>query len=200
MNIIWQTIKWFSDGSHWSGDMGIPHRVLEHVEVSAFALVLATALALPIGLLIGHTRRGELVAVSIGNLGRVASREGRFDEALPLLERSVELLRDVGDLAQSFESETRIAELLLFESRWSVALVTARQTLVKSEGLEGVSPQVPALHRIIGYALAGLGELDEARTALLNYCASSARSSVWAPRRIRSRRSAISASRFSRTC
>lgn len=30
----------------------------------------------------------------------------------------------------------------------------------------GVSPQVPVLHRIIGYALAGRGEMDEARAAL----------------------------------
>ena len=84
MNIIWQTIKWFSDGSHWSGDMGIPHRVLEHVEVSAFALVLATALALPIGLLIGHTRRGELIAVSIGNLGRALPSFGILAIIFPL--------------------------------------------------------------------------------------------------------------------
>ena len=109
---------------------------------------------------------GMMTGLAIGNLGRVASREGRFDEALPLLQRSVELLREVGDLAQSFESETRIAELFLFEGRWSEALVAARQTLVKSEGLEGVSPQVPALRRIIGYALAGQGQMAEARTAL----------------------------------
>ena len=109
---------------------------------------------------------GMMTGLAIGNLGRVASREGRFDEALSLLERSVELLRNVGDLAQSYESETRLAELFLLEGRWSEALVAARQTLVKAEGLDGVSPQVPALRRIIGYALVGLGDVDKARIAL----------------------------------
>jgi tetratricopeptide (TPR) repeat protein len=109
---------------------------------------------------------GMMRGLALGNLGRVASREGRFDEALPLLERSVELLRDVGDLPQSLESETRIAELFLFEGRWEDARAAGRETLTKAEGLMGVSPQVPVLHRIIGYALAGRGEMDEARAAL----------------------------------
>src|SRR5207237_8155805 len=109
---------------------------------------------------------GMMTGLAIGNLGRAASSEGRFDEALPVLERSVELLRNVGDLAQSFESETRIAWAFLVEGRWSEARVAARQTLVKAEGLDGVSPQVPALRRFIGYAHAGLGEMGQARTAL----------------------------------
>jgi osmoprotectant transport system permease protein len=45
-------------------------RVLEHVEITFAAVGLAIAIALPIGLTIGHTRRGELLAVSVANLGR----------------------------------------------------------------------------------------------------------------------------------
>jgi osmoprotectant transport system permease protein len=61
---------WLANPIHWSGPDGVPVRVLEHVELSLTAVAIAIVIALPIGLLIGHTRRGEFVAVSIANLGR----------------------------------------------------------------------------------------------------------------------------------
>lgn len=70
MNIITETARWFADGSHWSGTSGIPARVFEHVQISLVAVVLGALVALPIGLFIGHTRRAEFIAVSVGNLGR----------------------------------------------------------------------------------------------------------------------------------
>jgi len=65
-----ELLSWFGDGEHWSGPNGVPIRVLEHVELSATGVALALVIALPIGLLIGHRRRGEFAAVSIANLGR----------------------------------------------------------------------------------------------------------------------------------
>jgi osmoprotectant transport system permease protein len=44
--------------------------LFEHLQISFYATMIAAIVALPVGLLIGHTRRGEFVAVSIGNLGR----------------------------------------------------------------------------------------------------------------------------------
>jgi osmoprotectant transport system permease protein len=41
-----------------------------HVWISALALVIAVAIALPIGVYLGHRGSGELLAVSIGNAGR----------------------------------------------------------------------------------------------------------------------------------
>jgi osmoprotectant transport system permease protein len=70
MNIINETVRWFADESHWSGSSGVPARVLEHLQISLLAVGVAAVIALPIGLFIGHTRRGEFVAVSVGNLGR----------------------------------------------------------------------------------------------------------------------------------
>jgi osmoprotectant transport system permease protein len=63
-------LKWLIDGAHWTGFDGIPVRILEHVEVSAAAVIVAAALAVPIGLYIGHTRRFEFLAVSVANIGR----------------------------------------------------------------------------------------------------------------------------------
>jgi osmoprotectant transport system permease protein len=41
-----------------------------HIEVSALALGLSLAIALPVGLYFGHRGTGELLAVAIGNAGR----------------------------------------------------------------------------------------------------------------------------------
>ena len=41
-----------------------------HIEVSALALLIALAVALPVGVYFGHRGKGELVAVAIGNAGR----------------------------------------------------------------------------------------------------------------------------------
>lgn len=43
---------------------------LTHVEVSAAAMALGTALAAPIGLYLGHKGRGQFIATSISNVGR----------------------------------------------------------------------------------------------------------------------------------
>lgn len=42
----------------------------KHLELSFAALGLACLLAVPVGLWLGHTRRGEFVAISISNIGR----------------------------------------------------------------------------------------------------------------------------------
>jgi osmoprotectant transport system permease protein len=42
----------------------------EHVKVSGAAIGLACAVAIPIGLALGHIGKGELVAISISNVGR----------------------------------------------------------------------------------------------------------------------------------
>ena len=44
--------------------------MLEHVKVSGFALAVSLALALPLGVLLGHRGTGELFAIAAGNAGR----------------------------------------------------------------------------------------------------------------------------------
>ncbi len=54
----------------WSSPQSIPHRILEHLGFTAVALLIAAAIAMPIGLFIGHTNRGAFLAINIGNAGR----------------------------------------------------------------------------------------------------------------------------------
>ncbi len=60
------------DGSNWSlsGDSSIPVRLAQHLEYTVLTMVISAVIALPIGLLIGHTNRGAFLAITLGNLGR----------------------------------------------------------------------------------------------------------------------------------
>ena len=46
------------------------HLVGQHLKVTFLALFAAIAVALPAGIILGHLRRGETLAVAIGNAGR----------------------------------------------------------------------------------------------------------------------------------
>ncbi|WP_336205922.1 ABC transporter permease [Nonomuraea sp. LPB2021202275-12-8] len=67
--VSWLT-DFFGDGARWSGPDGIPIRLLEHLEFSVLALALAMLIAIPLGLLIGHTGRGGVAVVLSANLAR----------------------------------------------------------------------------------------------------------------------------------
>jgi osmoprotectant transport system permease protein len=59
------------DRANWVGaNAEIPQRLLEHVAYTLVAVAVSAAIALPIGLLIGHTNRGALLAINLGNAGR----------------------------------------------------------------------------------------------------------------------------------
>ncbi|MFI6919549.1 ABC transporter permease [Nonomuraea spiralis] len=74
MNWLSAFFGWLADffgtGANWTGPDGIPARLLEHLEFSVLALVLAMLIAVPLGLAIGHTGRGEVVVVISANLAR----------------------------------------------------------------------------------------------------------------------------------
>lgn len=70
MGIVADTLAWLTDPTHWSGPNGIPLRLLEHVAISAGSLLIALAIALPVGLWIGHTGRWASIAVNSANLWR----------------------------------------------------------------------------------------------------------------------------------
>jgi osmoprotectant transport system permease protein len=63
-NIFVDTIAWLTDPAHWSGSDGIAMRLLEHLQYSGLVLVIAAAIAVPVGLFIGHTGHGRVVAVA----------------------------------------------------------------------------------------------------------------------------------------
>lgn len=63
-------LDYLTDPESWSGTGGLANRLVEHVGISALALLLATLVAVPAGLWLGHTGRGGFVALNIGGVGR----------------------------------------------------------------------------------------------------------------------------------
>jgi osmoprotectant transport system permease protein len=84
MNLIEETVAWLLDPGHWGGADGIPLRLGEHLAVSLSALLLTVAIALPVGLFVGHTRRGATLAVNLANLGRALPTLAVITIVLPL--------------------------------------------------------------------------------------------------------------------
>ena len=59
-------ISWFTDPANWSGEDGIPNRVLQHLAYTGVTLVVAALVAIPVGLWVGHSGRARWL-VSLAN-------------------------------------------------------------------------------------------------------------------------------------
>ena len=70
MDAISRTLAWLADPAHWAGPNSIPIRLGEHVGLSAASLLIAVAIAVPVGLWIGHTGRWTRLAINSANLWR----------------------------------------------------------------------------------------------------------------------------------
>jgi osmoprotectant transport system permease protein len=58
---------WLNDPANWWGDSGLMARIREHMVYTGGAVLIAVLIALPLGLLIGHTGRGVFVVVGLAN-------------------------------------------------------------------------------------------------------------------------------------
>ncbi|MFD5876700.1 ABC transporter permease [Streptomyces sp. NPDC060322] len=67
---------WLVSAEQWTGPDGIGHRLAEHLQYSLLATLVAAALALPVGLLIGHTGRGAFLAINLASFGRALPTVG----------------------------------------------------------------------------------------------------------------------------
>lgn len=70
MGVLTGAWDWLADGANWAGENGVWHRLGEHVYVSGIALAVACAVALPVGLWLGHIGKGGALAVNVSNVGR----------------------------------------------------------------------------------------------------------------------------------
>ncbi|HEY2297664.1 MAG TPA: ABC transporter permease [Jatrophihabitans sp.] len=58
---------WFNDPQNWWGPFGLLVRIREHLIYTGIILVIAIAIALPLGLLVGHTGKGVFLVVGSAN-------------------------------------------------------------------------------------------------------------------------------------
>ncbi|TQK70403.1 MULTISPECIES: ABC transporter permease [unclassified Nocardioides] len=76
MNLFADALAWIADGAHWGGPGGIDHRIVQHLLVTFAAVAIAAVLAIPLGILIGHTGRGRLVVVALAGAVRAVPTLG----------------------------------------------------------------------------------------------------------------------------
>ncbi len=100
--VIGDVAAWLTTAAHWQGEEGIPTRLLEHLQYSVIALVIATLVALPLGLLIGHTGKGTAVVAGIANSLRALPTIGLLIFFVVLISPHV---RGKGDAAYLIPSE-----------------------------------------------------------------------------------------------
>jgi osmoprotectant transport system permease protein len=84
MGLVGETIAWLTDPANWQGSAGIPARTLEHVLIAGASLLLAAMVALPSGMLVGHTRRGMTQVINLANLGRALPSLAIIGLAIPI--------------------------------------------------------------------------------------------------------------------
>lgn len=70
VNVLNQMVVWLNDPLNWTNSDGILALTGQHLWLSAMAVLLACAVAWPVGLWLGHTGRGGTVMVVVSNLTR----------------------------------------------------------------------------------------------------------------------------------
>lgn len=84
MDFLGQVLAWYTDPANWTGNNAIPLRLWQHLSLSVASIAAGLAIALPIGLYIGHTGRGGRLAVAISNIGRAVPSLGWLGIAFPI--------------------------------------------------------------------------------------------------------------------
>lgn len=83
--MIASILQWLTSAEAWSGESGILTRVLEHVGYTLIVLVIASLIAIPVGLWIGHSGRGRWFVTTANALRAVPTLGLLFALTLVLL-------------------------------------------------------------------------------------------------------------------
>jgi osmoprotectant transport system permease protein len=64
MNFLQEALSFIFTAANWGGPAGIGARILEHLQYTVIAVVFSALIAIPLGMLIGHTGRGTFLVVT----------------------------------------------------------------------------------------------------------------------------------------
>jgi len=68
---VWQdAVTYLNDPFNWTRTNGILQLLGQHLRISATAVLIATVVAVPVGILLGHTGRGGGFTVALSNVSR----------------------------------------------------------------------------------------------------------------------------------
>ena len=84
MTFLVDVVRWLIDPAHWAGADGISRRLSEHAWISILAIAISLVVAGPPGVVLGHVRRGGVLAVGVVNIGRAMPAFALIAIALPI--------------------------------------------------------------------------------------------------------------------
>ena len=64
MNFLQQALSFIFTAANWGGPAGLTARILEHLQYTVIAVIFSALIAVPLGMVIGHTGRGTFLVVS----------------------------------------------------------------------------------------------------------------------------------------
>lgn len=70
MNLLSQTLEWLSRPEQWSGPTSIPFRTAIYLYHCTLTLIIASLIAIPLGIFIGHTGIGKNFVLIVSSLLR----------------------------------------------------------------------------------------------------------------------------------
>jgi osmoprotectant transport system permease protein len=70
MSAFGDAVSWFNDPLNWQGTKGVPHLLLEHLEISGAAVGAGCVVAWPVAVWLGHIGRGGALAAVLSTLSR----------------------------------------------------------------------------------------------------------------------------------
>lgn len=178
MNFLQQALSYLLTASNWTGPVGLAVRTCEHLEYTAVAVAASALIAVPVGLLIGHTGRGTLLVVGAVNGLRALPTLGvlllgvlLFGLGLgpPLV--ALMLLGIPSLLASTYAGIASVDPLVVDAAR--AMGMTESQVLLRVEvpnalplmlgGLRSATLQVVATATVAAYASLGVGWLLDRR-------------------------------------
>jgi tetratricopeptide (TPR) repeat protein len=106
------------------------------------------------------------VAFARMNLGLLAARAGRADEALSLLADGRAEFAAKGADASVVEADVKTSQALLLQGQAAAAMGLAHDAAARAASLDGAGVWVPMARRVAGEASFALGDLDDARQEL----------------------------------
>jgi len=173
MNLFLDAWHYTTDSANWSGSTGIGYRICEHLWYSFLAIALSVLVAVPVGLLIGHRRRGAAMVVGFANAMRALPTLGLLTFFVLLLGLGVvppllalvtvgipSLLAGayagVANVPTDVVDASRAMGMTEWQVLWRVEVPNAMPILLG--GLRGATLQVVATATIAAYVdLGGLG-------------------------------------------
>ncbi|MEV4736764.1 MULTISPECIES: ABC transporter permease [unclassified Microbacterium] len=70
MNLFAEAFAWMFAPEQWTGNYALPKLLGQHLLLTAISVLIAAAIALPVGWLIGHTGKGREIAVAVSGAAR----------------------------------------------------------------------------------------------------------------------------------